>query len=49
MVDENLIPRTDGFQDGGSHETDWIIIKEAQDILYPDLLLLSEYIFLMTR
>ena len=49
MVDENLIPRTDGFQDGGSHETDWIIIKEAQDILYPDLLLLSEYLWLSAR
>ena len=49
MVDENLIPRTDGFQDGGSHETDWLIIKEAQDILYPDLLLLSEYLWLSAR
>ncbi|NCF13167.1 MAG: hypothetical protein GWP68_07305 [Verrucomicrobiaceae bacterium] len=45
-VNENLIPRTDGFQDGGSHETDWIIIKEAQDIVYPDLHLLSEYLWL---
>ena len=48
MVDENLIPRTDGFH-GGSHETDWLIIKEAQDILYPDLLLLSEYLWLSAR
>ena len=49
MVDEKLIPRTDGFHDGGSHETDWLIIKEAQDILYPDLLLLSEYLWLSVR
>ena len=49
MVDEKLIPRTDGFHDGGSHETDWLIIKEAQDILYPDLLLLSEYLWLSAR
>jgi len=46
MVDEKLIPRTDGFQEGGSPETDWIIIKEAQDIIYPDLILLSEYLWL---
>ena len=37
------------FPDGGSHETDWLIIKEAQDILYPDLLLLSEYLWLSAR
>ena len=49
MIDEKLIPRTDGFQDGGSHETDWIIIKEAQDIVYPDLILLSEYLWLIAR
>ena len=49
MVDEKLIPRTDGFQEGGSPETDWIIIKQAQDIVYPDLLLLSEYLWLSTR
>ena len=49
IVDENLIPRTDGFQDGGSHETDWIIIKEAQDIVYPDLILLSDYLWFSAR
>ena len=46
MVDEKLTPRADGFQEGGSPETDWIIIKEAQDIIYPDLILLSEYLWL---
>jgi hypothetical protein len=49
MADEKLIPRTDGFQEGGSPETDWIIIKEAQDIIYPDLILLSEYLWLSAR
>ena len=49
MVDEKLTPRADGFQEGGSPETDWIIIKEAQDIIYPDLLLLSEYLWLSAR
>ena len=48
MVDDVLIPRTDGFH-GGSLENDWIIIKEAQDIVHPDLVLLSEHLFLMTR
>ena len=46
IIDDELLIRTDGFQEGGSHETDWIIIKEAQDIVYPDLLLLSEYLWL---
>ena len=48
MVDDVLIPRTDGFH-GGSLENDWIIIKEAQDIVHPDLVLLSEHLFLMTH
>ncbi|MDB4055846.1 hypothetical protein N9496_07675, partial [Akkermansiaceae bacterium] len=49
IIDDELLIRTDGFQEGGSHETDWIIIKEAQDIVYPDLLLLSEYLWLIGR
>lgn len=48
MVDGVLIPRTDGFH-GGSLENDWIVIKDAQDIVHPDLVLLSEHLFLMTH
>ena len=47
IVENELLMRTDGFQDGGSHETDWLIIKEAQDIIYPDLILLREYLWLI--
>ena len=46
MVDENLIPRTDGFH-GGSLASDWLVVQEAQDIIHPDLLSLSEYLSLI--
>ena len=45
MVDENLILRTDGFH-GGSLANDWLVVQEAQDIIHPDLLSLSEYLSL---
>jgi hypothetical protein len=48
IVDDRLIPKADGFH-GGALEDDWIIVEEAQDIIYPDLLSLSEYLSLILQ
>jgi len=46
-VDNDLIALTDGLQGIGSRtRDDWILVQEAQDILYPDLLSLSDYLWL---
>ena len=45
IVNEDLIPKTDGLQGVGARtQDDWITTQEAQDILYPDLLFLSDYL-----
>ena len=48
VVENQLIIRTDGFH-GGPLDDDWIIIEEAQDIVYEDLDTLREYLWLITR
>ena len=46
-VDNDLIALTDGLQGIGARtRDDWILVQEAQDILYPDLLFLSDYLWL---
>ena len=46
-VDNDLIALTDGLQGIGARTLDdWILVQEAQDILYPDLLFLSDYLWL---
>jgi len=45
IVDIFLITKTDGMQGVGARtQDDWIRTQEAQDIVYPDLLFLSEYL-----
>ena len=46
IVDDELTLRTDGFH-GGSLANDWLVVQEAQDIIHPDLLSLSEYLSLI--
>ena len=46
IVDDELTLRTDGFH-GGSLANDWLVVQEAQDIIHPDLLSLSEYLSLV--
>jgi len=44
-VNNDLIKKTDGLQGvGASERDDWLKVQEAQDIVYPDLLFLSEYL-----
>ena len=44
-VNNDLIKKTDGLQGvGASKKNDWLKVQEAQDIVYPDLLFLSEYL-----
>ena len=44
-VNNDLIKKTDGLQGvGASEKNDWLKVQEAQDIVYPDLLFLSEYL-----
>ena len=47
IVVKELISRTDGLQDIGANRTnDWIITQNAQDIIYVDLIYLSDYLWL---
>ena len=48
-VDKDLIPKTDGFQEGGSANSDWIITETGQSIVYPDLAILSEILWLLSE
>ena len=44
-VNNDLIKKTDGLQGvGASEKNDWLKVQEAQDIVYPDLLFVSEYL-----
>ena len=44
---KNLIKKTDGLQGiGAKAKNDWVKVQEAQDIIYPDLLFLSDYFWL---
>jgi len=44
-VNNDLIKKTDGLQGvGASEKNDWLKVQAAQDIVYPDLLFLSEYL-----
>ena len=46
-LQKNLIEKTDGLQGiGAKAKNDWIVVQEAQDIIYPDLLFLSDYFWL---
>jgi len=42
-LEDDLIAKTDGFF-GGDTKNDWVVTPEGQDILYPDLVILSEAI-----
>ena len=44
---KNLIKKTDGLQGiGAKAKNDWVKVQEAQDLIYPDLLFLSDYFWL---
>ena len=44
-MNNDLIKKTDGLQGiGASEKNDWLKVQEAQDIVYPDLLFVSEYL-----
>ncbi|MCH7687140.1 MAG: hypothetical protein IH899_10745 [Planctomycetes bacterium] len=42
-LEDDLIAKTDGFF-GGHTKNDWVVTPEGQDILYPDLVILSDAI-----
>ena len=42
-LEDDIIAKTDGFF-GGHTKNDWVVTQEGQDILYPDLVILSEAI-----
>lgn len=47
IVDDELIIRTDGLQDlGASEKNDWVLTQKAQDVIYPYLSYLSDYLWL---
>ena len=46
---DELIVRTDGLHNTGSLANDWVTTQEAQDLIHADLILLSEYLWLIVR
>ena len=48
-VDRDLIPKTDGYQEGGSPNSDWIVTETGQTIVYPDLAVLSEILWTLAE
>ena len=48
-VARDLIPKTDGYQEGGSTNSDWIVTETGQTIVYPDLTVLSEILWTLAE
>lgn len=44
-TESDLLKKTDGFQEGGSPQGDWIVSEIGQGIVYPDLDLLREVLW----